>query len=554
MKKHLHSVLAVAFGAIAVSLPAASGQSVYSGSNNGFWQTPENWTPSGVPTGDAVINTATNVIVSDGTYTTGNVTVENPLATATSFSIIMAGAATTTLNVNRLTLGSSVAGGGFSGLQFNTANGTFNSTGNITLAPNAGHAQIVFSSAGVLNVGGGTGSIINGGGSGAARLDVRAIGVSINAASVGLDEIYMGLTGSNSLSINSGQAYTVGGNVNIAASTNVETSTLNLNGGSLTATNILLNSGNTNNSTAVFNLNGGTLSASAIKRNYDGASQQFNWNNGTVSNISTGNLTLSKAATATQNLVISLAGTGTHAFDVSDGKTASLESTAVLTDKIGENGTLTKSGLGTLSLAGTNTYTGVTTISAGTLVIASTGSIASSSAIDLGTNGTLNVSAVSGGFALANGQTLKGSGTVVGALTVGTGATLAIGNSPGTVTFDNNLTLSSGSINDFEINGLTAGLYDLAQGAAGSQTVNFGGTLNLVFQGGFNTVGAVKIFDFETYTGNFTAVNTSGLAGGYSATFDSLTGVVTVVPEPGTWALLATGLTVVMILRRRGAG
>ena len=264
-------------------------------------------------------------------------------------------------------------------------------------------------------------------------------------------------------------------------------------------------------------------------------------------------------ASGASNAAVNFSNTGAMAFSGSGSRTLALSGSstgdntlaAAIGNGAGGSTSLTKSGAGKWVLSATNTYTGVTTISAGTLVLASTGSIAYSSAVDLGTSGILNVSAVSGGFSLASGQTLKGSGTVTGAITLASGSTLAIGNSPGTVTFDNNLTLSSGSISNFEINGLTAGLYDLAQGGAGSQTASFGGTLNLVFQSGFNTLGTVKIFDFETYANAFTTVNPSGLASGYTATFDNLTGVVSVVPEPATWALLAFSLTTVMVFRRR---
>ena len=220
---------------------------------------------------------------------------------------------------------------------------------------------------------------------------------------------------------------------------------------------------------------------------------------------------------------------------------------------ISEGGSLTKSGSGNLTLTAANTYTGTTAVSAGTLILSGQGSIANSAAIDLESGGTLDVAGVAGGFSLADGQTLRGSGSVIGDVTLSSGSTLSIGNSPGTMTFSDDLTLSGGSMSDFEIDGLTAGFFDLAQGDVGSQTVTFGGTLNLLFQAGFNTVGSVQIFDFENYIGSFSATNISGLAGGYSATFDELTGTVTVsvIPEPSTWLLVLGGLTMVTVLRRR---
>jgi hypothetical protein len=77
-----------------------------------------------------------------------------------------------------------------------------------------------------------------------------------------------------------------------------------------------------------------------------------------------------------------------------------------------------------------------------------------------------------------------------------------------------------------------------------------GGTLNLFFQAGFNTEGTAKIFDFDTFAGSgFTTLNTSGLASGFTASFNAANGIVTVIPEPGV-ALLG-GLGLLALLRRR---
>ena len=202
---------------------------------------------------------------------------------------------------------------------------------------------------------------------------------------------------------------------------------------------------------------------------------------------------------------------------------------------------LTKIGTGTLTLTGANTYTGPTKIDGGSLALGAGGSISSSSGVVLN-SGNFNVSAL-GSYTL---NSLTGSGSVTGDLTVGN---LAIGNSPGEVTFNDDLTLTTGST--FDIKGVTSGLYDLASGGAGSQTVNFGGILNLAFASGFNTQGSVQIFNFENYNGGFSSVIPTGLADGYTASFNPSNGYVTVVPEPA--AALLGGLGLLALLRRRRA-
>jgi autotransporter-associated beta strand protein len=217
-------------------------------------------------------------------------------------------------------------------------------------------------------------------------------------------------------------------------------------------------------------------------------------------------------------------------------------------------GNLVKSGNSTLTLGGNNTYSGTTTVSAGSLIIGATGSVGSSSVLDVASGATLDVSAVTGGFVVGDDQTLRGNGTVVGSTTIS--GTLSPGNSAGTLTFADNLTLDLNSTSIFEINGFTSGLFDLVAGGPGSQTVQFGGTLDLTFSSNFSTLGSVKIFDFENYSGGFDNFSTTGLADGYSATFDSLSGTVNVVPEPSTYALLAlaaAGLGAHVVRRRRSA-
>ena len=102
--------------------------------------------------------------------------------------------------------------------------------------------------------------------------------------------------------------------------------------------------------------------------------------------------------------------------------------------RTGMDGGLVKQGAGTLTLTGTDTYTGQTLINAGTLAV----------------NGSL----VSPVTVAANG-TLRGTGNLSGALTVN--GTLAPGNSTGTLTVANNVTMNAGSVYQVGIDRAAAG-------------------------------------------------------------------------------------------------
>jgi hypothetical protein len=88
--------------------------------------------------------------------------------------------------------------------------------------------------------------------------------------------------------------------------------------------------------------------------------------------------------------------------------------------------------------------------------------------------------------------------------------------------------------------------------------VLFGGILNLAFSGGTYAEGTNVLQLFANNggrSGNFSAVNATGLAPGQYATFNSVTGFVSVVPEPSTCFSLAAGLVFGgwNVLRRRRA-
>ena len=232
---------------------------------------------------------------------------------------------------------------------------------------------------------------------------------------------------------------------------------------------------------------------------------------------------------------------------------------------------LTKTGAGTLTLHGNKAYTGATTVSAGTLTIGATGSVSGSSLLDVASGATLNVSAVTGGFVVGNGRTLRGSGTVVGNTTVN--GALQPGNSPGLLSFNNNLTLGNTAVTTMEINGTgTRGMVYDAINVGGSLT--YDGSLLLTLGTTFAAGSySFDLFDFGSQTGSFDSVTLGGnysgslvndvgmstnwglTSGDQTWAFDQSTGVLalSVIPEPSPLALSGLGLLALAVsaLRKR---
>ncbi len=197
----------------------------------------------------------------------------------------------------------------------------------------------------------------------------------------------------------------------------------------------------------------------------------------------------------------------------------------------GFGGTLTDGGLGgALTLAGGTTrldgsasYTGRTLIQGATLVLNGLLDGTSEVVINEGrlvVNGTLRgASAVTlnGGALVVNGDigpanvvinggTLGGTGTLPG-VTVASGATLAPGNSIGTIHLSG-LVLAPGSTTAIEVQGLAADRINVSGNAT------LGGTLQLLPLGGpysFNT--PYTILQAGSVSGNFAAVTTTGSFG-----------------------------------------
>jgi len=158
-------------------------------------------------------------------------------------------------------------------------------------------------------------------------------------------------------------------------------------------------------------------------------------------------------------------------------------------------GSVAKQGLGTWALSGSNTYTGKTTVYAGTLAIVAAGAISGSSLVEVKAGAIVDTAAVS--FTMKGSQpfkfTLNGTTGLAGELNAGV------------------LNITTGVV-DFEVLGtLTAQAYVIASynSLTGSQ---FASVLNLP----------------AGYTINYN--------------YQSFNEIALVVPEPGTWAMVACGL------------
>jgi autotransporter-associated beta strand protein len=386
----------------------------------------------------------------------------------------------------------------------------------------------------------------------------------------------MGQSGSGTLIITNGQTYNVSSLLRLNNSTASNNATILMNGGTLNYSGpneIRINSGTGAGNTAYLVLNSNALvTATKIQRQNLGADAAIEWNDGTIANYAGTNLTIQANGTTNGIMNVRLAGTGTHTFDAESGRTITVAATAQLQDKSGENGTLNKTGAGSLVLQGANTYSGATTISAGSLILGTNGSIASSSVLNVASGATLDVSAVSGGFSVGASQTLKGSGTVVGNTTIN--GSLQPGSSPGLLSFNNDLTLGNTAATTMEINGAGVRGTDFdAVDVTGLLT--YDGALTLTIGTTFAAGNySFHLFDFGSQSGSFDTVTLGGsyagsltnngfgvwglTSGNETWGYAQDTGILQlgVVPEPSTYALLAlaaVGAGVGALRRRRSA-
>ena len=199
-------------------------------------------------------------------------------------------------------------------------------------------------------------------------------------------------------------------------------------------------------------------------------------------------------------------------------------------------GSLSKSGAGTLVLAGDNSYSGGTELFGGTLVGRS-------------------ASAFGSGDVTVHGGTLAGNATIFGDLLNEAGHIAPGEDSIGTLTVLGNFAQFPSGWLDLEIG---AGGTDLL--AIGG-TAFLGGSLQLTLLDSFSLSGnaSFTLMSAGNFMGQFSSVQVSGLGAGYTSALFYDNGSVrldiSAVPEPESYALMLAGLGLLswQLRRRRGA-
>ena len=361
-----------------------------------------------------------------------------------------------------------------------------------------------------------------------------------------------------------GSTRSVGGTIDVRHALALQNSTLDLNANDFGALWFVQSStlggltGSRNMS-----MNGWTVS---IGNNNADTTYSGVLSNGAIAKVGTGSLTLTGANTYSGGTTISagrLIGTTTSlqgAITNNAAVTFNQATSGTYAEVMSGVGSLTKSGAGSLTLSGTSTYSGATTIAAGTLSVV--GKLGATT-VSVASGATLGGTGQIAGDILADGLLAPGVNGIglldVGSLTLNAGSTTALeiagqgtgagvaGTGYDSVLSHNGLTYGGGLALGFLSNPLfdNGTVFSLFQ-AAGTP----GGTFTSVATAAGSSRYSGMSFQHHP-NGNWYTADT---AGGQYLVFSPATGMLSIVPEPSTYAMLLTGLAAggwKMVRRRR---
>ena len=385
------------------------------------------------------------------------------------------------------------------------------------------------------------------------------------------------LSGSGGLTKTGAGVMTLGGANNYTGATNVSAGQLSVNGSLAMGSTVSVGSGATLGGSGTVSgtvgVTGGTITDTVAL-----GATTFHGTSTLVGTHTASSVTIADGTTT-------LSGTTTGGFNVNG---ATLAGSGKADGTVGvANGTINGSGLnlGATTLSGNSTLRGTTTassltVSSGTTTV-SAGASANAATVSVAGISTLtNNGTLTGAVSVAG--VFNGNGTVDGALTIESTGTLAPGNSPGTTTVTGILTVNNGAKVAMQLDGLAAGTeYDqIVVTSSGSVVLQTDSILDLYFKdglslslndqfvlidnqsdaiisGSFSSVlisgssVAVDANNIFTYNDQKFQLSYTGIANADNKTNDL---VLTVVPEPSTWAMIVGGmgmLTFCNRLRRR---